>query len=205
MTHESCNGPRRFCFCADLLSIRDSLWDLAPLTVWPPVLFHSPLMCVQLRLNFNPKASLSACLVSSVSSICHNHLLWAFIGRISIHRGNWALKGVSWHPSQKDCPTFLFFSLLFSLFRWYRAGQRVSWLSRNQLRNEIPITSFHAETTNLYNAWTIFFIYLYFRKGSTSHGWEAQSLSLCTVHPKWPSSTFSPLALLYWQRWKQRW
>lgn len=99
----------------------------------------------------------------------------------------------------------LFFSLLFSLFRWYRAGQRVSWLSRNQLRNEIPITSFHAETTNLYNSWTIFFIYLYFRKGSTFHGWEAQSLSLCTVHPKWPSSTFSPLALLYWQRWKQRW
>lgn len=77
---------------------------------------------------------------------------------------------------------------------------RVNWLSRNQLTNEIPITSLHAETTNLYISWTVF---------PLTSGREAPAISTkdkpLSMHCASQSeSTFSPLTLLSWQRGKQR-
>lgn len=72
-------------------------------------------------------------------------------GGISLLLGSQHVKG-HLAPLQADCPTHH--------LPQFCLPKSVSWRSRSQLRNEIPVTSLCAKTTSFSDSWTLFFICL---------------------------------------------
>lgn len=147
------------------------------------------------RCPSSSSQNLSAVLSSPIASFCqsqHLHTFWEL--------GPWR-EHVGILPGQ-TLPRIIFSNAV-SPIQVPQGRWSVSWLSRNQPRNEISITSFSAETTNLYNSWTVF-IFLTSGREVPPRGWKCKvSLyELCTL--RWPFSTLSLLTLLFWQRGEQR-